>query len=414
LIAQGSHPSLLIHGYYEAAKKAQMVINDASIQGDERSFDQLLQMVDCGRGLLSAKIRGILIEAVRRASNDGKLDVERIRIVDKGGGSTEDSKLVPGLIIAKKKPHHSMPDVIVRPRIALISKKIDVKPLEIKMKGEGHFPMSLDISDQGQMAKFKAQERDLKKQLIQKMAAVGATLVISRSLVTEEIAGLFAAEGIFAVGQVDEKELDLVSAATGARIVGDLDDIFEMDLGTADRMEVGKIEAEDTVTISTEKGITILLRGSSPERLKELERIVKSGITVLKHALQDSRLVLGGGAIEMRMATELKGFALSFPGREQLAINSFAEALEEAPQQLARNFGMNPIDAQVRLRSGHQAGHDSLGLTREGCKDLSGSGIMELALIHKLIISRALELASLMLRIDDYIYVKELAMVHKK
>ncbi len=414
LIAQGSHPSQIIHGYHEAAKKAQMVINDASTQGDERAFDQLLQMVDCGRGLLSAKIRGILIEAVMRASKDGKLDVERIRIADKAGAGTEDSELVRGVIIAKKKPHHSMPDVIERPRIALISKKIDVKPLEIKMQGEGHFPIKLDISGQGQMTKFKTQERDMKKQLVEKIRAVGARVVISRSLLTEEIAGLFAAEGIFAIGQVDEKELDAISAATGARIVGDLDDIFEQDLGTAERMEVGKIDVEDTVTLTTDNGITVLLRGSSPERLKELERIVKSGLTVLKHALQDGRLVLGGGAIEMKMSTELKRFALSFPGREQLAIQSFADALEDAPQHLARNFGMNPIDTQIKLRSGHQSGQDSLGVTKEGCKDLSGSGILELALIHKLIISRALELASLMLRIDDYIYVKELAMVHKK
>jgi chaperonin GroEL (HSP60 family) len=251
--------------------------------------------------------------------------------------------------------------------------------------------------------------------MIEKIRAAGANVVISRSLITDTIAGLFAAEGIFAVGQVDQKDLDAVAAATGARIIGDLDDIQEQDIGMADRLEAGeKIEVEDTFTLKTRKGITILLRGSSPERLNELERAVLSGITVLKHAVKDTRLVLGGGAIEMRMAAELKEFALSFPGREQLAVESFALALEEVPRQLARNLGLNPIDAMIQLTSWHRNGHSSFGLTKHGCRDLTDSRIVELALINKLIISRALEVVSLMLRIDDYIYVKELAMVHKK
>lgn len=414
LKAAGAHPNVILHGYAEAARKAVEIIDAVAVAGDDTSLEALLQLVDCGRGLLTKKLRGLVLEAVERASKDGKIDTKRIRIVRKAGGEADDSQLIDGVLLKRKRAHDNMPDSLDGVRVALVSKRLDIKPLDIKMPGEGHFPLKLDITNEHQMSKFREGEHELKMQMVEKLKSLRANVVISRSPIAEGILDALSRESIFAIMSADQEDLDAISVVTGAKIVAEVRHLVESDLGRADKIETGKIELEDTVTIRTKRGITLLLRASSPEDLQELERIVHNSIVVLRHARNGGKFVPGGGAILMQIVTELRKFALSFMSREQLAVNSFADALEEIPQSLARNFGFNPSDTLVKLRQSHLDGKASVGVSNHGCTNMLEDNVRELAVVDKAVINRALEVASLMLRIDDFIFVKELAMVHKK
>jgi chaperonin GroEL (HSP60 family) len=363
---------------------------------------------------MTERVRGIVLEATTLATRDGKVDTKLIRFTKQSGGNPDDSELVRGVIVKKNKAHASMPDLVEEPRVALVAKQLDIKPLDIKMPGEGTFQYKLEITDESQLSKFRDEELRLKMRMVVTLKSVGANVVVSRSPIADAILGALAKEGIFAAMSLSQEDLDAVAEATGGKVVIELRELTEADLGRADRLETRKIEEEEVFTLSAKRGVTLLLRSSSPEGLSEFEKVLRNSFLLLKHAKNGGKYVPGGGAIQATVATELRKFALSFDSKEQFSIDSFADALEEIPQCLARNYGLDPSDALVTLKSNHAEGRRAIGVSRLGCSDMLDAGVLELAVTSKTVINRAVEVASLMLGIDDYIFARDLPLVHKQ
>jgi len=283
------------------------------------------------------------------------------------------------------------------------------------VKGEGPFQVAVNIRNAGQISEFKTEERRLRNSMVDRVKMVGANVLICRSKLSDKISDQLSRAGIFAVDMVDQKDLNEIARATGAAIVGDVNQLEKESIGVARKLEVDKLPPEHMVILHCDSGgTTFLLRGSSPEIIRELEKVVRNGLLILKHARNNSKVIPGGSAIFVALALQIRKYALTFPGKEQLAISLFANALEKIPECLARNYGLDPIDIMVQLHNHHSNDRWAMGVVEQGCADMFEMNIVELASVNMSTIERAFEVVSLLLRIDDYFYVRELPVFHKQ
>lgn len=410
----GIHPVAILDGYRDAAKKSISIIDEIDADFDGDLEDSLLQVIDCGRGLLDKGLRRELSQAVSLVEGADGLDVDRIKIEKKLGGPTKDSQLVRGIIIKKEKRHRSMPDRIENPRIALVYKQLVLKRPEQLAIDEGPFNAKLNVTRVEQLLGFRSEENTLRARMVQKVSSAGANVLLCGSKIDERVADGLSREGILALEMIEKRDFDEVARVTGARIAGTVEYLSKEDVGVARLLEVDKIPPERIAILHCDGAATLLLRGSTPETVQELEKIVRKGLLVLKHAKARSKVVPGGGAIFVELALRLRAFALSFSGKQQLAVKAFADAMEKIPDWLAFNFGLDPIDVMVELRGHHVAQQVSIGVGESGCADMYGANVVELASVVKTTLWRTLEVASLLLKIDDYFYVKDIPMFHKQ
>jgi chaperonin GroEL (HSP60 family) len=413
LIEMGLHPNTILDGYLKATEKSVAIINEIAKNVAKDLDEHLLEVVDCGRELLSRGLRRDLSEAISLVAEDGLIDVDIVRIVKKPGGQTNDSKLVRGVIIKKGKAHPSMHDWIDAPKIAFLT-KLEMKRLELKAKDEGPFSAKLNITSQGQIQLFKSEEARLRALLVELVKMSGANVLIARAKIDDRVSDQLSRQGIFALHLVDAQDFEAAAKATGATIVSDADQLEKEDLGIARKLEVDKIKPDDVVILYCDGGATLLLRGSSPELIQELEKTVKRALLILKHSRSNPKVVPGGGAILVELASQLRRYALTFEGREQFVISSFADALEKIPECLSRNYGLDPIDMMIQLRNHHTNGQQAMGVGENGCVDMYEANVIELASVNRANVHRAFELVSLLLRIDDCFYVKDTPKFHKQ
>jgi chaperonin GroEL (HSP60 family) len=199
-----------------------------------------------------------------------------------------------------------------------------------------------------------------------------------------------------------------LARATEARVVNNLDDLTGKDLGAADLVEERKVETDKWVFVEGckhPKSVTILIRGGSQRVVDEAERSIHDALMVTKDVLEKPAIVAGGGAPEVHVAGKLSEWASTLSGREQLAAQKFAEALESIPLTLAENAGMDPIDTMTDLRSKQSKGSKWTGVDVRNTKiaDMSKLDILEPLSVKEQIIKSATEVASMILRIDDVI-----------
>ena len=313
LVDKKTHPNVIVRGYLEAAKEASRVFERASLP-DRMTEDEALTMVECGRDIFTPRLREEIKESVARAASQGGVDLRRVRMVTKRGGSISDSKLIRGVMLRKERLDPGMPKELHDVKVAVVNKPLDIKPLELKMKGTGAFPIKLEITSEDQMQRFKREEARLDGTLIAPAVEAGAGLLICRSKINPGVGRHMAKTGMMAVEMIDQQDMDAVTEATGATAVGDATSIEPRDLGRASRVWVEKIDEIEHVFIESEKGSTFLLRGSAPEETAELERVVKNAVVVLGGLRKDSRAMWGGGAMYMRAATKLRDYANEFSG----------------------------------------------------------------------------------------------------
>jgi T-complex protein 1 subunit eta len=244
--------------------------------------------------------------------------------------------------------------------------------------------------------------------------AAGAKVVFCRAKIVTAVADEMSRRGIMAFEMIDQADMDAVAEATGATAVGDVKNMTSKDLGFASALNVEKIENLHYVVVEAPKGSTILIRGSSIEHIDETERVVKNVVRLFRNAKKDARTVPGGAAIYMQIAAHLKEYALTFPGKEQVAIETFAGVLEQIAGSLIRNYGLSWSKSLPELRSYHARGLHTMGVAEGGCVDMDKLGVRELASTPRAAIRRASDVTTLLLRVDEYFYVRELAMVHKQ
>ncbi len=403
------HANTVVHGYHLATDMAIKIMEAQAAKADPNN--DILDTVDCNRNLLTPKIRGMIREAFPYTFTDGRFNRENIRFLKKTGGSLNDSSLIRGIIIKKQKAHHNMPDRLKNPRIAFTSEKLGINRLEVKMRGEGPAHIQLNVKSPQQMRAYWEAEYKLKAEPIQKLMDYNVNVLLCQQPMEDQLKCDLQSRGIFAVETVDQKDLEATARSTGAKIVGNLNQLTEEDIGSAGELTTGRNEFESTITINGCEGATFMLRGNTSQTIDELETAIKNALLVLKLLRDDGRVVAGGGAMEAHLTQELKRYAKEFKGREQIVIESYAKALMEIPWCLAQNYGLNPTDTLLDLSKRHAEGACNLGVGYSGCCEMVCEEPLK---IKRAMLRRAYEVSALMLRIDELVMSTEIAKFHKK
>ena len=408
LLTMGIHANTIIHGYHLATEKGLEILEHQAISNSQ---SDVLDIVDCQRNLLTPYVRSMIRQAYPFAFSDGRFEKENIGFLKKKGGDLQDSSLIKGVVIKKEKAHPNMPDQLRNLRIAITSSRLGINRLEIKMTGQGPAHIHLNIKTPQQISEYRETEYRLKAQPIDKLTQLNVNVLLcEQPLDVIQKEKLFA-QGIFALENVDKKDSQAVSKATGAKIVGNLSELSEEDIGFADALSTGKIELEKTVTIEGCKAATFMLRGNTPQTMDELETAIKNSFVVLKLAGDDGRMLPGAGAVEAQIAEELKSYAREFANREQVVIEAYGAAIMDVPRCLAENYGLNPTDTLIELKKRHTDGFCGFGIDEQSCCDMV---CQEPLKVKRSALRRVYEVSTFMLRIDELLISKEIPKFHKK
>ena len=413
LLDKKIHPTVIIKGYKEATARALEILNENAINAsinDEETLKKIARTVMGGGVIYDVKGRlaDIVITAVKRVAEVKSgiiaLDVESISFRKKAGKGTKDSELIEGLIIYKKRPHPQMPMRVENAKIALLDCSLD----PLTRKATDWWDKNYVIDSPEQLRGFIDSEKEFNEAIVKEIKRVGVNVLFCRERISEQILSCFAKEGIVALNLMDEKDMIRLGRATGGKIVSSLDDLLEKDLGWAGLVEFRKITDDEMLFVERcrdPKAVTILLRGGSEQVVEDLGRVVEDGCKAVAIAIEDQRVVAGGGAIEMEIAKKVREFSETFHGKEQLAIEAFADAVEAIPKTLAANAGSDPIDILLELRAGHDKGHTNLGFNaiEHTVEDAVECGLLDLLKVKQYAIKTASEAAIMILRIDDTI-----------
>ncbi len=409
LIEQEIHPTIIASGYRLAAEKAVEVLNSLAMTVEMSDRNLLISIAETamtGKGAESSKklLSKIAVDAVTSVvdTTDGKNSVERdnINVVKKVGGRVEDSELIRGMIIDKERIHPNMPQKIKDAKIILLNTAIELKDTEVDAE--------ISITSPDQLQSFLDQEEQMLKRIVQKVIGSGANVVFCQKGIEDLAQHYLAKAGIFAVRRVKKSDMEKLARATGGKLITNLDEVTPEDLGYAGLVEEKKVGGDNMTFVTgcnNPKAVTILLRGGTEHVVDSVTSALEDALRVVAVAIEDEKLVAGGGSPEVEVALRLQEYAATLEGREQLAVKAYAEALEVIPRTLAENAGLDPIDMLMELRSQHEKGIKTAGLdVFEGkVVDMWKNFVVEPLRVKTQVINAATESAVMILRIDDII-----------
>ena len=411
------HPTIIASGYRLANAEAQKILVDVSKKvtiDDTALLKQIAETSMNSKQINSSKdfFSSLVVDAVKtimEKNDEGKYeaDLNNIQTVKKTGASMEETQLVKGLIIDKEPVHSAMPKKIENAKIALIDAAFEVKKTEIEAK--------IEITDPNKLNDFLMEEENMLRRMVDKVKSVGANVVFCQKGIDDLAQHFLAKEGIYAARRVKKSDMEKLAASTGGNIVNKISELEASDLGTAGLVEVKKIQDEGMTFISglkTTKSVSILIRGGTKHIVDEIERSLIDAWSVTKVAIEDGMMVTGGGSTAVEIAMRLRNYAQSVGGREQIAIDAFASAMEIIPTTLAENAGLDPIDILIEMRKQHKAGNIYAGLNPFTGKveDMLGLNVIEPYRIGKQAINSATDAAVMILRIDDVIAARGMPM----
>ncbi|MFB6203361.1 MAG: thermosome subunit alpha [Candidatus Nanohaloarchaea archaeon] len=409
LLDQEIHPTIITKGYRMAREKSTEALDDISEDvslGDEELLQKVAMTAMTGKSAEAAReyLAEIAVNAVEQVAEEQGdatvIDSEMVKLEKNQGGSVEDTELVQGVILDKEKVHSQMPTNVEDANIALLKTPIEVKETETDAE--------INISDPSQLQGFVEQEEEQLKEMVNKLEEVGANVVLCQKGIDDIAQHYLAKKGILAIRRVSTSDVENLAKATGANVVTNIEDMEEEDLGEAGSVEEKRVGG-DAMTFVQDcpeaKSVSVLIRGGTEHVVDEIERAMEDAIGGVSSALRNGKVVGGGGATEVELAQELRDYADSVGGREQLAINAFADALEVVPRTLAENAGFDPIDTLVDLRNRHDDGDVWAGIdvTSGQSQKLFDKGVVEPLQIKTQAVSSASESAEMILRIDDVI-----------
>lgn len=415
LINQDVHPTIIVDGYRKAQKKViqflkeiaeEVTANDKSILMKIAKTSMQTKLVRKESDHLAELIVKAVIAVAEKDSGKFTIDQDDVKVEKKAGGSMKDCVLVEGIVLDKEVIHGGMPKKITDAKIALINNALEIDKTE--------FDAKINISNPQQMKTFLDEENRMLKNMVDKVIGSGANLLLCQKGIDDMAQHYLARAGIMAVRRVKESDMTKLAKATGARIITNLDDLYEKDLGSAQLVEERKIEEDRWVFVEgckNPKSVTLLLRGGSQRVVDEVDRSVHDALMVVKDVMENPLIVAGGGAPETFAATRLRNWAKSLEGREQLAVEKFADSLEVIPLTLSENAGMDPIDTLTNLRSKQLKGEKWTGVDvmKGRVGNMKTSEIIEPLSVKNQIVSAATEAACMLLRIDDVISVAKSA-----
>jgi len=406
LLDMDVHPAVIARGYRLAADKALEILNEMAEKispRDENVLKQIAMTAMTGKGAEYAKekLSDLAVKAVKLVAEDNQpIDRDNIKIEKRSGGSVEDSELIRGIVIDKERVHASMPRLVKNAKLALIDKEIEIKKTEIDAK--------IEITSPDQLQAFLDQEEKMLRTMVDKIAESGANVLVCQKGIDDVAQHFLAKKGIYAVRRVSDSDMKKIAKATGGIVVTNLHDLRKEDLGFAGAVEERKI-GDDEFTYIMEcknpKAVTILVRGGTEHVTNEIERALTDAVGDVSAALKDGKVVAGAGAPEVELAMQLRKYAESLSGREQLAVQSFADSMEVIPRTLIENAGLDPIDIMTELKSAHSKKQKWAGVDVFTGKitDSWKKGVLEPLKIKTQAVSSASEVATMILRIDDVI-----------
>ncbi len=409
LLDKDVHPTVIVDGYTKAARRALESLNSIAEKIDPQDKVWLTKiartsmqtkLVSKEAEMLASMIVDAILAVAEKAEKGFKVDIDNVKVEKKPGGSMADTKLIQGIVLDKEVVHSGMPKRMEKAKIALVSAPFEIEKTE--------FDAKLNINDPSMMKKFLDEETKMLKGMVDKVVKVGATVVICQKGMDDIAQHYMSKAGILGVRRAKESDMTKLARATGARVVNNFEDLSPSDLGYAALVEERKVEEDRWVFVEgckNPKAVTLLIRGGTQRIVDEGERSVHDALMVTKDVVEKPLVVAGGGAPEAEAAYQVMKWSEKLTGREQLAAQKFAEALESIPIALAENAGMDPIDAQVDFRAKHAEGGKWFGIEASDgkVKDMYARQIFEPLSVKEQIVRSATEAASMILRIDDVI-----------
>ena len=410
MIEQNIHPTVIASGYRLASDRAREILGKVATSVTIKDVDLLKKVAMTAMASKSASghkehLADIIVKAVttvaeQRADGSFYVDDDDIQIVKKQGGSIANTELVEGIIVDKERVHPGMPAEVHDAKIALIDVALEVKKTEIDAK--------IEITDPSQLQAFLSEEENMLRRMVDIVKKSGASVVFCQKGIDDLVQHFLAKDGIYAVRRVKKSDMEKLAKATNGKIVTKLDELSKEDIGRAKLVYEKKI-GEDEMTFVTgcknPRAISILIRGGTEHVVDEVERSTEDAHSVVACAVEDGKVVIGGGASATEITLGLRDYAATVGGREQIAIEAFADAVEIIPRTLAENAGMDPIDTLISLRKEHKAGHKSAGVNVFAGKvsDMKKENVLEPIRVGSQAISSATDAAVMILRIDDVI-----------
>lgn len=409
LLDQEIHPTVLAKGYRMGAIKAQELLRNISqnVSIDNKDILRkiaLTAMTGKGAEISKEKLADLVVKAVKKVAEKtgsvSKVDPDDIKLEKKVGGSIDDSELVEGIILDKERVHPQMPRHVEKARIALVDSALEIRNTEMDAK--------INISDPEKMQQFITMEENMLKKMVEKVASSGANVLFCQKGIDDMAQHFLAKKGVLAVRRAKKSDMEKLARATGASIVTNLDDLTSQDLGKAGNVEELKVGEEEMIYVRdcrNPKAVTLLIRASTEHVIEEIKRALEDAIGDVIATLSDGGVVAGAGAPEIELARGLNKYADSLSGREQLAVQAFADAMQIIPRTLAENAGLDPIDVLTNLKAAHDKGQKWAGINVFTGRvfDAWKGGVIEPLKIKTQAVSSASEVAVMILRIDDVI-----------
>ena len=410
LLEQNIHPTIVVSGYRKAALKAIEVINNVAmpVEIDDRPTLKkvaITSMSSKAIGPAKDHLADMAIDAVRQIveqrGDKNIADIDNIQVIKKTGKSILESQLVKGLVIDKEVVHPGMPKMVERAKIALLDAALEIEKTEMSAE--------IRIRDPSQMKAFLDQENKMLQEMVNKIKASGANVVFCQKGIDDMAQHFLAKEGILAGRRVKQSDMEKLARATGGRIITDLGDLKAQDLGIAGLVEERKLGEDKMIFVEKCKdprSVAIIIRAGLERMVDEAERAMTDALSVVSDVMETNKIVAGGGAVEIEVAKELRKYATSVGGREQLAIENFADAIEVVPKTLAENGGLEAIDVLVELRSAHEkqdGQYKGVNVFTGKIENMRDKGVVEPLIVKEQAIKSATESAAMILRIDDVI-----------
>jgi thermosome len=410
LLDQNIHPTIIVSGYRKAAQKAMETIDKIAVEVDIDDRATLKKvavtsMASKAVGTAKEHLADIAIDAVRKVAekrgDKWVADIDNIQVIKKTGKSLFESQLVQGLVIDKEVVHTGMPKSVERAKIALIDNALEIEKTEISAE--------IRIRDPNRMKAFLDQENKMLQEMAEKIKASGANVVFCQKGIDDMAQHFLAKEGILAARRVKQSDMEKLARATGGRIVSNLTDLRTQDLGIAGLVEERKLGEDKMIFVEKCKdprSVAIIIRAGLERMVDEAERAMTDALSVVSDVIENNKIVAGGGAVEVEVAKELRNYATDVGGREQLAIETFADAIEIIPKTLAENAGLEPIDILVELRAAHgkaDGQNKGVNLFTGKVENMRDKGVVEPVIVKEQAIKSATESATMIIRIDDVI-----------
>jgi thermosome len=416
LLEQGIHPSLIVSGYQKAADKAVSVLEKIALPVDMDDRETLLKLANTSmRSKSVASARGhlgeLVVDAIKQIieKRDGTVlaDVDNVQIVKKEGKSLEETELIRGIIIDKEVVHDAMPKKIKNAKIALVNAALEIEKTEIDAEIRIKTPESIKA--------FLDQESEMLKNMVDKVVASGANVLLAQKGIDDMAQHFLAKAGVMAARRVKESDMEKLAKATGGKVVNNLADLKASDLGHCGMVEERKVGNDKMIFVEDCKNpqaVAIFVRAGLERMIDEAERTLNDALYVISDVAENPKMVPGGGAIEMEVAREVRSYARQVGGREQLAIEAFADTLEVIPKTLAENAGLDTLDTMVAMKAAHEKrGGSAMGVNvfEGGVVDMLEKGVVEPMVVKLQAVKSGVEVASMILRIDDVVAAKSSA-----